>query len=46
MDNGLCFGGGLVSRGSCTDKSWENPECTGFCKTGKRGSSRKETKMR
>lgn len=46
MDNGLCFGGGLVSRGSCTDKSWESAECTGFCKTGKRCSSREETSMR
>lgn len=34
MDNGLCFGGGLVSRGSCTDKSWTSGACTAYCKTG------------
>ena len=33
MDNGLCFGGGLVSRGSCTDKTWNSEACAGYCKT-------------
>ncbi|KAK4494146.1 hypothetical protein PRZ48_014444 [Zasmidium cellare] len=33
MDNGLCFGGGIVSRGSCTDKTWGSEACTGYCKT-------------
>lgn len=30
MDNGLCFGKGIVSRGSCTDKNWGEP-CTQYC---------------
>lgn len=30
LDNGLCFGHGVVSRGSCTDKSW-GPECPQYC---------------
>lgn len=34
MDNGLCFGGGIVSRGSCTDETWGSDACAGFCKTG------------
>lgn len=33
MDNGLCFGSGIVSRGSCTDQSWESEECSGYCKS-------------
>ncbi|EME40690.1 hypothetical protein DOTSEDRAFT_65358 [Dothistroma septosporum NZE10] len=33
MDNGLCFGGGLVSRGSCTDRTWASQACSGYCKT-------------
>lgn len=35
MDNGLCFGGGVVSRASCTDQSWESEQCADYCKTGK-----------
>lgn len=34
MDNGLCFGGGILSRGSCTDENWESDACAGYCKTG------------
>lgn len=39
MDDGLCFGGGLVSRGSCTDKSWESEACAGYCKMTNAGGS-------
>ncbi|KEQ73755.1 hypothetical protein M436DRAFT_63119 [Aureobasidium namibiae CBS 147.97] len=31
MDNGLCFGGGVVSRSSCTDQAWASPECAQYC---------------
>lgn len=31
MSNGLCFGNGVLSRGSCTDKSWNSTECAQFC---------------
>ena len=32
LDNGLCWGQGVMSRGSCTDKHW-GEECTPYCKT-------------
>ncbi|KAI4728536.1 hypothetical protein E4T49_03593 [Aureobasidium sp. EXF-10728] len=32
MDNGLCFGGGVVSRSSCTDQAWASPECARYCR--------------
>ena len=32
LDNGLCFGGGVVSRGSCTDSSW-GEDCPQYCKS-------------
>lgn len=31
MDNGLCFGKGILSRGSCTDKNW-GEGCVQYCK--------------
>ncbi|THW47840.1 hypothetical protein D6D25_04281, partial [Aureobasidium pullulans] len=31
MDNGLCFGGGVVSRASCSDQSWASAECAQYC---------------
>lgn len=31
MDNGLCFGGGVVSRSSCTDQAWTSPQCAHYC---------------
>lgn len=34
MNNGLCFGAGLFSRGTCTDKTWGSEACAGFCRTG------------
>ena len=32
LDNGLCFGYGIVSRGSCTDTSW-GEECPNTAET-------------
>jgi hypothetical protein len=34
MDNGLCFGGGVVSRASCTDQAWTSTECAHYCTDG------------
>lgn len=34
MDNGLCFGGGVVSRASCSDQSWASAECAQYCTDG------------
>lgn len=34
MSNGLCFGDGIMSRGSCTDKDWDSEECSQFCSEG------------
>lgn len=31
LANGLCFGGGIISRGSCTDKSWSDVGCGLYC---------------
>ncbi|KAF2716026.1 hypothetical protein K431DRAFT_350639 [Polychaeton citri CBS 116435] len=31
MDNGLCYGSGLLSRGSCTDSTWNNDQCGLYC---------------
>ncbi|KXT11997.1 hypothetical protein AC579_4636 [Pseudocercospora musae] len=39
MDNGLCFGSGIVSRGSCTDKTWQSGACASYCTTKSPGSS-------
>ncbi len=33
LDNGLCFRGGTLSRGSCTDRSW-GPSCAQYCLDG------------
>ncbi|KAK3115569.1 hypothetical protein LTR53_004929 [Teratosphaeriaceae sp. CCFEE 6253] len=33
LDNGLCYGEGLVSRASCTDATWDSPACAGYCRT-------------
>lgn len=38
LDNGLCLansGSELISRGSCTDQSWQSPECSQYCNDGK-----------
>lgn len=35
LSNGLCLGGSIVSRGSCTDQSWESPDCPQYCADGK-----------
>lgn len=38
LDNGLCLaqaGAELVSRGSCTDQTWQSPECSQYCSDGK-----------
>ena len=38
LSNGLCLaqgGGELISRGSCTDQSWESPNCPQYCADGK-----------
>lgn len=34
MDNGLCFGDGIMSRGSCTDQDWNSKECSQYCGEG------------
>lgn len=34
LDNGLCYDSGVVSRGSCTDKSW-GEGCAQYCQTGR-----------
>lgn len=35
LDNGLCFGGGTVSRSSCTDSTWASEACSSYCTTVK-----------
>ena len=38
LNNGLClaqWGGEVISRGSCTDRSWQSPECSQYCADGK-----------
>ncbi|EMC91736.1 hypothetical protein BAUCODRAFT_38871 [Baudoinia panamericana UAMH 10762] len=32
LDNGLCYAGGIVSRSSCTDATWESSACPRYCK--------------
>ncbi|WPH04567.1 Hypothetical protein R9X50_00745900 [Acrodontium crateriforme] len=39
LDNGLCYGEGVTSRGSCTDKTWASPACAGYCKAVQRSAS-------
>jgi len=34
LDNGLCYGRGLVTRSSCTDATWGSPACAEYCKPG------------
>ncbi len=37
LSNGLClsqWGAEVVSRGSCTDESWQSPECSQYCYDG------------
>ena len=34
VSNGLCYEDGVLSRGSCTDKSWKSPSCAQDCTTG------------
>lgn len=46
LDNGLCYGRGLVSRGSCTDKTWGSEACAGYCKTGMGYSAAREKASR
>lgn len=38
LDNHLCLaqdGPELITRGSCTDKYWQSPECSQYCSDGK-----------
>lgn len=38
LSNALCLGqtgAALISRGTCTDKTWQNPECPQYCSDGK-----------
>ena len=38
LNNGLClaqWGGEVISRGSCTDRSWQSPACSQYCADGK-----------
>ena len=35
LENGLCYEDGVVTRSSCTDKSWTDPACPSFCAQGK-----------
>lgn len=38
LDNHLCLaqaGGEVISRGSCTDETWESPECSQYCADGR-----------
>lgn len=37
LDNGLCLaqsGAEITSRGSCTDETWQSPQCSQFCEDG------------
>ena len=37
LDNNLCLSQGgaeLISRGSCTDHTWQSPECSQYCSDG------------
>ena len=37
LDNNLCLsqaGAEVVSRGSCTDETWQSPECPQYCSDG------------
>ena len=39
LSNGLCLAQGgpeLITRGSCTDESWQSPECPQYCSDGKK----------
>ncbi|KAF2152385.1 hypothetical protein K461DRAFT_268342 [Myriangium duriaei CBS 260.36] len=31
MSNGLCMNGGVLSRGTCTDQTWQSGACTDAC---------------
>ena len=38
LDNSLCLaqsGVGIITRGSCTDQSWQSSECARYCQDGK-----------
>ena len=38
LNNGLCLaqaGGEVISRGSCTDQTWQSTECSQYCADGK-----------
>ena len=34
LTDGLCYGGGIVTRGSCTDKTWNSAACAAYCTDG------------
>lgn len=34
LSNGLCLSSGVVSRGSCTDRTWNDPACATQCTNG------------
>ena len=39
LNNTLCLGqtgSALISRGTCTDRTWQNPECPQYCADGKK----------
>lgn len=35
LSNGLCLDSGVVSRGSCTDRTWNSSACAQQCTDGK-----------
>ena len=38
LDNNLCLaqsGAEVITRGSCTDETWQSPECSQYCADGK-----------
>lgn len=39
VSNGLCYDEGVLSRGSCTDKTWKSPSCAQECTRERRNAS-------
>lgn len=39
LSNGLCYYDGVLSRGSCTDKTWKSPSCAQDCTTERKNAS-------
>ena len=45
LNNGLCLsqaGGEFIYRGTCTDQSWQSPNCSQYCADGKSITQRLE----